>query len=250
MFLNFPLHHELRPYSGIDLTPFKHQLGITTKGSFLVHWTRCWMGAKPSPFAAVSFYYLAEEFIRGNHLSPLNPMRWDIVKLNLPGSVTFNPSKPRVMKWNSELQIIAGDIIAFVDDLRATGCTMEHAWQVARTTASRLQYLGCQDAARRRRPPTLTPGAWAGAVFRTSDTSVVKLVSQEKWDKARNLIKSLTDQYESCKENFKFNYKELERVRGFLVHLSMTYDIFTHHLKGFHLTLASHWKGRDAEGCN
>ena len=248
MFLNFPLHSTLQPYSGIDLTPFKSELGITSKGPFFVHWTRCWMGARSSPYCAVAFFYLAEEFIRGNHLSNDNPMRWDSILLNLPGSKSYNPSKPRVMKWDSCLQCIAGDIISFVDDLRATGPTMEHAWQVARLAGSRLQYLGCQDAARKRRPPTKTPGAWAGAVFKTCSTSVVKLVTQEKWDKAKVLIKSLRDQLDMGKETTFFNYKELEQIRGFFVHLSMTYDTFTHHLKGFHLTLAAHCPRRNDEG--
>lgn len=145
------------------------------------------------------------------------------------------------MKWDSILQLIAGDVSAFVDDLRASGYSEEHAWNVARTAASRIQYLGCQDAARKRRPPTKTPGAWAGAVFRTLSNSVVKLVSQDKWDKAKSLVGALSAQLHDEKENTMLNYKQLERTRGFLVHLAMTYEVFTHHLKGFHLTLASYW---------
>jgi hypothetical protein len=81
--------------------------------------------------------------------------------LNLPGDPKFDPSKPRVKKWDSLLDLIGGDLAAFVDDLRASGYSVEHAWMVARQTAARLQYLGNQDAPRKRRPPTLTPGAWA-----------------------------------------------------------------------------------------
>jgi hypothetical protein len=74
MFLNFPLHHTLQSYSGIDLTPLKQPLGISTPGPFHVHWTRCWMGARPSPFQAVSYFYLAEEFVRGDHTELNNPL--------------------------------------------------------------------------------------------------------------------------------------------------------------------------------
>jgi hypothetical protein len=248
MFLNFPLHHRLQTFSGIDLTPLKRQLGVTTPGPFHVHWTRCWMGAKPSPFCAVSFFYLAEEFIRGNRLDPSNPLRWDKIVLNIPGDPAYNPTKPRLFKWDSLLKCIAGDLIAFVDDLRASGCSIEQAWSIARIAAARLQYLGCQDAARKRRPPTKTPGAWAGSVFKTSADSVCKLVSQEKWDKAKGLVSNLYSQWKRDGDTTVFDYKELERVRGFLVHLAMTYDMFTHHLKGFHLTLASHCGHRDADG--
>jgi hypothetical protein len=55
MFLNFPLHRDLQSFSGIDLTPLKESLGVNSSGPLHVHWTRCWMGAKPSPFYAVSY---------------------------------------------------------------------------------------------------------------------------------------------------------------------------------------------------
>jgi hypothetical protein len=44
------------------------------------------------------------------------------------------------------------------------------------------------------------------------------------------------------------DYKELEVTRGLLVHLSMTLDMLTHHLKGFHLALASYLPKRSDEG--
>jgi hypothetical protein len=46
------------------------------------------------------------------------------------------------MKWNHSTNSIAGDLLAFVDDLRASGSSPEQAWQIAREVASRLQYLG------------------------------------------------------------------------------------------------------------
>jgi hypothetical protein len=63
MFLNFPLHETLQRYSGVD---FSHYSANFQEGCLIVkvHWTRCWMGFKPSPYMAVRFYYLAEEFAR------------------------------------------------------------------------------------------------------------------------------------------------------------------------------------------
>ena len=46
----------------------------------------------------------------------------------------------------------------------------------------------------------------------------------------------------------KLNFKYLERVRGFLCHLEMTYPTLFPYLKGFHLTLCAHLPGRDKEG--
>jgi hypothetical protein len=63
MFMNFPLHKVLQRYSGVDFSPYVEEL----KGSWIkylhhswVHWTRCWMGLKPSLYMAVRFYYLAK----------------------------------------------------------------------------------------------------------------------------------------------------------------------------------------------
>jgi hypothetical protein len=139
------------------------------------------------------------------------------------------------MKWDDVLEQIAGDIIAFVDDLRASGATIEQAWHNARIP----------EATRKRRPPTRSPGAWAGSVFRTTSTSVKKTVSLDKWNKAKHLIATLATQLSQTNS---ISYKELEIARGFLNHLAMTYECLVHHLKGFQLTLASHNQHRDKEG--
>jgi hypothetical protein len=73
--------------------------------------------------------------------------------MNLPGDPEYNPTKLRVMKWDASVEKIAGDILGFVDDLRASGYSIECTWRVARQVVSHLQYLGIQDAPRKRRPP-------------------------------------------------------------------------------------------------
>jgi hypothetical protein len=57
-------------------------------------------------------------------------MRWDFVKFNLPGDPAYDAPMPRVMKWDSLIENIAGDVAAFVDDLRASGHSIERAWAV------------------------------------------------------------------------------------------------------------------------
>jgi hypothetical protein len=151
------------------------------------------------------------------------------------------------MKWNAGLENIAGDIVGFIDDLRATGPSVEYAWSVARQVAARFQYLGIQDAPRKRRPPSQSPGAWAGAVFSTAKGKVTKSVTQEKWDKAKRMIEELTEEAGGNVDH-KFSYKRLEQIRGFLCHLAMTYETLTPFLKGLHLTLASFLPHRDSEG--
>jgi hypothetical protein len=157
-------------------------------------------GFKAKPTWAVMFYYLAEEFVKGNRRDTSNPFQWDEIRLNLPDSPDYDPSLPRVLKWVSSGKWIACDLVVFIDDLRGSGPTVELAWAVSRIVAARLQYLGIQDAARKRRPPTTSPGAWAGAVFRTSDKSVTCTVTQEKWQKAKDLVEKLHLEIKHAKE--------------------------------------------------
>ncbi len=67
MFLNFPLHEGLQRFLRVDFSQFNANLKESLPGPLYakwVHWTRCWMGFKPSPFMMIRFYYLAEEFAR------------------------------------------------------------------------------------------------------------------------------------------------------------------------------------------
>jgi hypothetical protein len=152
------------------------------------------------------------------------------------------------MKWDAKVAAIAGDLLAFVDDLRASAYSVEATWAIARQVAARLQYLGIQDAPRKRQPPTRTPGAWAGSVFKTSEEDVKQTVTKAKWDKAKAQIAKVVKEYKEGKGDPMLQYKQLEEIWGFLGHLTMTYDIIWTYLKGFHLTLASIHLQRDQDG--
>lgn len=251
MFLNFFMDEKIRPYAGIDLTAIKHLLkeAPDVAGRLEMRWNRQFMGMKPSPYNSVRSYYFAEEFARGNPRIDSNPMRYDKVILNLPGSPDYDPSQPRVMKWNNIAEAIAGDVVTFVDDLRASGYSFENAWQVARQIASRFQYLGIQDAPRKRRPSSQKPGAWAGALFRIHPDEITKSVTQEKWDKARQILAELLAKcFDSEDSRPELNHKDLERKVGFLIHLGMTFDSFIPFLKEIYLTLNSWRTKRDENG--
>jgi len=90
-------------------------------------WTRCLMGFGPSPFLAVCFYYHGEEFIIGNPRGSNIALRWDKVVLNCPGSKTVDPCFPWVYKWDNIRKSVAGAIVTFVADGRASGKDSEHA---------------------------------------------------------------------------------------------------------------------------
>jgi hypothetical protein len=242
MFLNFPMDPRIRPYAGVDLTSLRANLDkVPAKGRILERWERLFMGMKPSPYNSVRYFYWAEEFARGNPLGESNALRYDRVILNLPGMELFDPSMPSVMKWNDLVDRLAGDILTFVDDLRAAGYDRENGWQVARQIAARLQFLGIQDAARKRRPSTQDGGAWAGTIFLILVDAIYKTVSQEKWDKGRGIVLELAKLCLDRDQPPDLCHKDLERKRGFLIHLAMTFTNIIPFLKGLHLTIDS-WR--------
>jgi hypothetical protein len=217
-------------------------------------WERLFMGFRPSPYLAIQYLYLALEFAVGNRKSKSDPLRWDLIRLNLPGDLMYDPSLPTVMKWNEDVNRIAGDMVAFVDDLRLSGFSIENAWAVARHILSRLQYLGIQDAPRKRRPPSQSPGAWAGAIFKITPEKISISVSQSKWDRGRKMVLNLHSQF-NVNERPWLDHKDLGRKRGFLGHLALCYGSLVPFMKGFHLTIDSWrsnrpdsgWKMKDKE---
>jgi hypothetical protein len=248
-FLNFPNDPKIRPYCGVDLTPFKGQLKSRvsyTEGILWERWERCFMGCKPSPYIAIRYLYISDEFCRGDRRSLKNPMRWDFVRLNLPGSRNHDPRLPRVMKWCDVVKRIAGDVIGFMDDERGSGHSLENTWGVHRQYVSKQQYLGIQDAPRKTHPPSQKKcGAWAGTVMRITKDQITRLVTQAKWDKGKEIIKWFR---EKCDAGKGYSYKQVLSKKGFLVHLCMTYSFLVPFLKGFHL-LSDSWRAnRGADG--
>ena len=116
------------------------------------------MGFTQSPFNAIKACHHSEEIIRGDRHNINSPFHWDCVVLNLPRNSNYNPIFPWVFKWNLKLKCIAGDIIIFVDDIRPTGQDFDHCERVMHVTAAKSNYLGQQDAPRKRRPPSQSPG--------------------------------------------------------------------------------------------
>ena len=51
--------------------------------------------------------------------------------------------------------------------------------------AKGLAFLELQDTARKRRMPSQTPGAWAGATVPSDGSVVRKGVTKERWEKSK-----------------------------------------------------------------
>ena len=86
MFLNFPLDLRIRKYCGVDLT------WMNEEGSTLWEcWHRMVMGMRSSPWVTNRLLMWMMETVVGDRKEAKNPLRWDEVRLNLPGSTLYNP---------------------------------------------------------------------------------------------------------------------------------------------------------------
>ena len=143
MFHNFPMDERIQKHSGVDVGQLRNHL--TSGAGEMVRWARLFMGMKPSPYNSVRHCYWCEEFARGDPARVTNPMRYDRIRLNLPGMTSYDPQLPKLMKWN-ELTggggKVDGDITTFVDDVRMTGYSKENCLGVHRQFASMVQYNG------------------------------------------------------------------------------------------------------------
>jgi len=243
MFLNFLLHDKIRKLAGVDLSEF-YPSECPPGGKLWERWTRLLMGFRPAPYLTTREMRRVEPFLKGDRCKAGNPFEWDYVKLNLPGNDAYNPSKPRVYKIRKDGKI-AGDLFVYIDDLRITGVSEESCWEGAHQVSSRMSWLGMQDAPRKRRRPSLEPGAWAGTVVHSSKGEVSVLIGQKKWDKTKLWIDWMSEHVE---DEDGMDHKELERCRGFLVYVSRTYRPMKPYLRGIHKTIDSWRPGRDSEG--
>ena len=246
MFLNFWIHPEIRKYTGVDLTAMfaeeiDNKAGQKRKWEA---WVRCAMGITVSPYQTTQCSQRVKRVIFGCRFDKKNIFRWARVEINLPGSREYDSSKPWICKVREDGQI-AVDIHTYVDDLRGTAPSREEAWLASSAMAKGAAFFGLQDAARKRRPPSQTPGAWAGAVVETTGDAVYKTVSAERWKKTKGHVQRLVEW--AAKEE-EIDRKELERIRGFLVYVSLTFQSMVPYLKGIHLTLESWRPDRNEDG--
>lgn len=145
---------------------------------------------------------------------------------------------------------MASFVISYVDDLRTGAQDKELCDKVTHEVASKVNYLGQQDAPRKRGEASQEPGAWAGSVIVSrKGEGLYVTISQEKWERVRNILSKLHKALNLAPGSRKqtssdlplLNHKQLERDTGFLVHVFMTYENLRPYLKGFYLTL-NNWR--------
>jgi hypothetical protein len=246
MFLNYALDMDIRMYTGVDVT----EVADVAAGAkrVLERWTRTLMGLRSSPFVCTQTFAWSEEIIVGDHLEFSNPFYWDKVILNLPGTLEYNPTMPRVYRWNSREKCMACFFGTYIDDIRTGGPTEAACKATSRRVASRINYLGQQDAARKRGQPDQQPRAWAGAkCCSLFGKGLFVFSTKEKWLKAQTMVNKWSEVL--AKEDLDtVSFSELEKDVGFLVHISRTYPAVFPYLKGFYNTMNSWRLDRDGDG--
>mmetsp|Transcript_5647 Transcript_5647/g.8675 ORF Transcript_5647/g.8675 Transcript_5647/m.8675 type:complete len:196 (+) Transcript_5647:485-1072(+) len=141
---------------------------------------------------------------------------------------------------------IASDFVSFVDDFCPSGPSSKEAWQASRRVASILNFLGLQDAPRKRRDSSQSPGAWIGGVVSTVNDSVMVTISEKKWNKTLLLINEVLTMIRKDKENL--SRKRLEQIRGFLGYVTRTFPCSVPYLTGMHLTIDGWRQDRNPSG--
>jgi hypothetical protein len=247
MFLNFMLEENCACLEGVDLTHYMPKGETAGEGRrHLVRWNRCLMGGTFSPYQTGKGMGHAKEMIMGDPNDCSDVFQWKEVRLNLPGVEDYDPSLSWVSKIREDGRV-AADLFIYMDDLRPTGPDAEECWRAARKGEATCNHLGIQDAPRKRRAASKTPGPWAGSMIYTDDedAGLRVLVARKKWCNAKRLLANL---YALPKESEMVDHKVLERTRGFLVYVERTNKPMTPFLLGFHLTIDSWRPGRDEEG--
>lgn len=240
------MHKDVWPYTGVDLGPTHDEKDREQGKARWYHWVRMLMGFKPSPYISVKMTLIAEEVVRGDRHDLNNPFHWTTTRVNLPGSIDYDPSKSWISKIRADGRV-AADLFSYVDDERITAPDEGLAWKAAHKLGSIQSYFGIQNALRKLRPPSQQTGAWAGSVAHViPEHGVCVLTSTEKWIKLKGILKKWLEKLEKGEEEL--DHKELLSDRGFLVYVTRTYPAMVPYLKGFHLTIEN-WRGnRDSEG--
>ncbi len=118
---------------------------------------------------------------------------------------------------SADLKQISAVLCQYVDDLRNVAASEKNCLEVMHKTATLLCYLGIQGAARKIRPPSQIPGAWAGTAVTTTAKGMGVKCTSEKWKKAKGIIDEILMMVTKGEP---LNQKDLECKRGFLIHVA------------------------------
>ena len=210
------------------------------------------MGISPSPYQAFGAALNMKRVALSAPSDPSNVFQWNRVVENLPGTVSYDPSKPWVYKITAHGDI-AADLHLYVDDGRLTAKDEATAWLASSQLSKTSSYLGTQDALRKRWTPSQKPDDWFGTWVVTMDDGVFKTVSQVRLDKMKDKLNfCLREAREpmsgDTQSPARLHFKTLRKNLGYLVYMVMAFRSVKPYLKGSFLALYGWHGSRDLEG--
>jgi len=260
-FNNYQMHKKERHSHGVRFISTRND-GSVEPQTFL----QCSVlnfGCVCSPYVATQGQERIMELCEGNPSDASNPFQYSECWLNLPGSLTYDPSMPRVILLRTDGEM-ATKRVTFVDDIHGAsrGTDEDPAREASRRLAGKMNYYGNQDAARKRGPPTLIPRPWNGFMTHTDTPYPVKGTTAKKWNRGRAGLNWIWQQLEipdgtedpiayidSLKGwDVRLDTAELRRISGLWIHLTETYREGRCFLKGFFNALEAFRNDRDLDG--
>jgi hypothetical protein len=104
----------------------------------------------------------AKETIMGDPNDVSNLFKWKEFRLNIPGTPEYDPSVAWVAKVREDVRV-AANVFICMDKFLLTGPNVEECWRASMGSISVYNHLGIQDAPRKRREVSRSPGPWAGS---------------------------------------------------------------------------------------
>ena len=204
------------------------------------------------------------ELCMGDPANSDNPFQWETVWLNLPFMPGYDPSMPRVILLRRDGEMAIRKVV-FVDDIHDAGCSTapELITQAQRWLAKWMNYYVNQDAAKKRRHASGTPGAWNGVIIHCDQPFHVKATTYyKKWKRGVDALQWLWNQFnipENANDpigyltwqtdwNRYVDTAELRRMAGLWIHITEVYTKGRCFLKGFFNAIEAFRKDRDLDG--
>lgn len=261
MFQNFNMHWTERHSHGVR---FFHTTNDGRPESYtFLRWRVLNFGCLCSPYLSCQGEERIMELCLGDRQDSSNPFQWNEVWLNLPGAQGYDPSLPRVILLRSDGEMATRKVV-FVDDIHGGGRAreLEEIKPPVRYITSRMNYYGNQEASRKRRHPTLTPGAWNGVLIHCDEPHPVKSTTASKWSRGITALDWLWEQFglQGCNTdpieyikkipewNVSVDTAELRRIVGLWVHLTEVYSEGRCFMKGFYNAMEAFRVDRDSDG--
>ena len=229
-FQNYVLVKGERPYHGVVIP---RELCETEElPETLMIWTVPPFGWTCSTYFILRMLARALELCIGDHTNTNNSFHWHHVQFNLPCTIVYDPSLPRVWLICFDRELVVRFIV-FFDDERLYELGAEFVRSGLRQIFSVLQFLRNREAARKRTAGGKGPQGWYGCCVYTDHNLLQKFLSHTKW---YHLRMTLTWFAKYSKRKLKAPHKRVLENCGFLVYFTLTYSFLTAYMKGIHLS--------------